>query len=125
MEPQDLSQHQQVLNSLTELKKNTENLLAICRQTAANPAQSQAKREEISQKATLSISLVEELASIAKDETLLQEYKKCTADLELLVKEVTEAQSAEQLSKLEKDSSSIVSAWSEAVEKLIRRLLAN
>lgn len=118
------SQHQKVLNSLTELKNSTETLLAICRQAAANPAEAQANRAEISRKAALSVGLVEELASIVADETLLQEYKKSTANLEALVKKNTEAQSAEQLKELEKESPSIVNAWSESVEKLIRRLLA-
>lgn len=118
------SQHQKVLNSLTELKNSTETLLAICRQAAVNPAEAQANRAEISRKAALSVGLVEELASIVADETLLQEYKKSTANLEALVKKITEAQSAEQLKELEKESPSIVNAWSESVEKLIRRLLA-
>ena len=118
------SQHQKVLSNLTELKNSTENLLAICRQAAANPLEAQANRAEISRKASLSVGLVEELASIVADETLLQEYKKSTASLEVLVKKITEAQSAEQLKKLEEESPSVVSAWSESVEKLIRRLLA-
>lgn len=126
MEAQNtVSHHQKVLSDLTELKNSAETLLAMCRQAAANPAQTQANRVEISRKAALSVSLVEELASTVADETLLQEYKKCTANLENLVKRITEAQNAEQLNLLEKESSSVVSAWSEAVEKLIRRLLAN
>ncbi len=120
-----ISQHQKVLSNLNELKNSAETLLAMCRQAATNPAEAQANRVEISRKAALSVGLVEELASIVADETLLQEYKKCTANLENLVKKITEAQNAEQLNLLEKESSSIVSAWSEAVEKLIRRLLAN
>ena len=70
------------------------------------------------------MGLVEELASIAADETLLQEYKKTTANLEALVKKITEAQSADQLKEFEEESPSVVNAWSESVEKLIRRLLA-
>lgn len=125
MESHTLSQRQKVLDSLNELKNSTESLLIICRQAAANPDQAQSKRTEISQKASLSVRLVEDLASIAADKTLLQEYKKCTTDLEILVKKITEAQDAEQLSKLEEESPSTVNAWSEAVEKLISRLLAN
>ncbi len=118
------SQHQKVLTSLTELKNSTETLLTICRQAAANPLEAQANRAEISRKAALSVGLVEELASIAADETLLQEYKKTTANLEALVKKITEAQSADQLKEFEEESPSVVNAWSESVEKLIRRLLA-
>lgn len=118
-----LSQHQKVLNSLTELKESTETLLAICRQAATTP--SQTDRAEISRKAALSVALVEELASITADTTLLQEYKKRTADLESLVRKITEAQSTDQLDLLAQESSSIVNAWSQSVEKLIRRLLAN
>lgn len=119
------TRYKQILNSLAELKSSTENLLTLCHKATANPAQAQSQRAEISRQATLSVRLVEELASIAADETLLREYKKHTAALESLVKKVTEAQSAEQLSKLEEESSSVVGAWSEAVENLIRRLLAN
>lgn len=118
------SQHKKVLTSLTELKNSTETLLTICRQAAANPLEAQANRAEISRKAALSVGLVEELASIAADETLLQEYKKTTANLEALVKKITEAQSADQLKEFEEESPSVVNAWSESVEKLIRRLLA-